>query len=197
VGRSLELDAAVTKTHLEVLAQELQQFKLLDCDSRAKIAQALKEPVEIVYFYCHGRRQPLQGAEQSSPSLEVGMGEVFQPEDITTWRVADWPSHHWQDTSPLVFINGCHTAEITPESLVNFVDSFTAAYAAGVVGTEITLEQSVASEAAEQFLRSFQTNQTTVGQAVQQMRLHFLLKGNLLGLAYTPYCSADLKLAGV
>jgi len=52
----------------------------------------------------------------------------------------------------------------------------------------------VASEAAELFLKYFGQLQP-VGQALQKMRMEFLAKGNLLGLAYTAYCSADLILA--
>jgi hypothetical protein len=92
-----------------------------------------------------------------------------------------------------VFINGCHTAELTPELLVSFVDSFIGAYASGVIGTEVLLHQQIAGEAAEEFLMQLQ-NKLSVGQALREMRLHFLSKGNLMGLAYTPYCSAKLTL---
>ena len=83
--------------------------------------------------------------------------------------------------------------ELTPESLVNFADAFASAKAGGVIGTEITIEQRVANEAAEQFLLHF-GNKKPVGEALNRMRLHFLQKGNLLGLAYTAYCSSDLRL---
>ena len=98
-------------------------------------------------------------------------------------------------TRPLVLLNGCHTAELTPQSPVHFVDTFAAARAGGVVGTEITLDQSMAGEAAEVFLREVATgDRVGVGEAMRRMRLHFLQKGNVLGLAYTAYCSADLRL---
>jgi hypothetical protein len=187
---SLELNKDLTTNHLRAL--ELAHFKILQCDSLKAIVTALKLPVEIVYFYCHGGRSQLPGTGQATPYLEVGVKERFQPHDIITWRIANWPENHWKDTSPLVFLNGCHTAELTPGLLVNFVDEFSRAYAAGVIGTEITVLQPLASEAAVQFFGYFQKNGLNVGQALQQMRLHFLMKGNLLGLAYTPYCSANL-----
>jgi hypothetical protein len=130
----------------------------------------------------------------------VGKAQGIAPGDITTWHDSDWSPEHWKDVSPLVFINGCHTVELTPEALVNFVDSFIGVYAAGVIGTEIILVQEVANEAAEELLavmnrKDKSGNPVGVGEALRQMRLHFLGKGNLLGLAYTPYCSAELKLA--
>jgi tetratricopeptide (TPR) repeat protein len=193
VGLSQSLDKDQTAKHLQVMKNQLTLFTVQDRTSLEGIIAALADPVEVVYFYCHGGREPLVGTSQHTPYLQVGEDERFQPSDITTWRVADWPENHWEQTSPLVFINGCHTVELTPELLVNFVDAFSTAYAAGVIGTEISIEQGIAAEAAEHFFNTFQQGKT-VGQALQQMRLHFLAQGNLLGLAYTPYCSASLHL---
>ncbi|HEX6292962.1 MAG TPA: hypothetical protein VFZ66_27510 [Herpetosiphonaceae bacterium] len=191
MGLSLALDNTLTNHHINKL-KELQ-FRLIACDSRAKFAETLVDPHEVIYFYCHGRGKSVPGISQQIPLLEIGRDEPIEPSHITTWRRAKWPKHHWKATSPLIFINGCHTVEITPETLLTFVDTFSKAYAAGVLGTEITVDQAVASEAGEAFFKHFQ-NQETVGEALHQMRLHFLEKGNLLGLAYTAYCSASLKL---
>ncbi len=197
MGLSLQLDSRLTQQHVDAIKGRLPRFHVYDYDSLDQIKAALADSIEVVYFYCHGRREILPGTDQAIPYLELGRGERFQPQDITAWRAADWPPQHWRESSPLVFINGCHTAELTPELLVNFVDKFIAAYASGVIGTEIALEQGVASEAAEQFFGPFQGGEMSVGQALHQMRLHLLSKGNLLGLAYTPYCSTDLKLSGL
>jgi hypothetical protein len=95
----------------------------------------------------------------------------------------------------LVILNGCHTTQLTPLSPVNFVDTFAAARAGGVIGTEIALAQGTASEAIELFLDGFAGDDGVgVGEAVRRMRLALLSKGNLLGLGYTAYCSADLRL---
>ena len=110
------------------------------------------------------------------------------------WQDNMWPVDHWRWTSPLVFINGCHTAELTPDALVNFVDRFIEANAGGVIGTEVTVSQSLASEAALLFFSYLLENGGTVGQAIRGVRFDFLAKGNLMGLAYTPYCSAKLHL---
>lgn len=190
-GFSLSLDPKLTMAHLQNL--ELTHFQISKYASLNEIVSALKGQIEIVYFYCHGGRVRTE-SDQQTPFLEVGKNERFRPTDIAAWQRADWPEDHWEDTSPLVVINGCHTTELTPELLVNFVDAFTNAYAAGVIGTEITLDQSVASEAALQFFSHFQKNGMNVGQALRYMRTNFLMKGNLLGLAYTPYCSADLHI---
>jgi hypothetical protein len=192
---SLRLDKAVTKQHVQAL-RGLGQLHVTDEASIDLMKQRLNGAVEVVYYYCHGGREPLAGTSQTTPYLEIGQDERFQPSDVSTWRHVDWPRDHWETTSPLVFINGCHTAEITPEALVTFVDEFAVARAAGVIGTEITIHQLLAGEAAEEFFRYFQAPAVTVGKALHLMRLRLLAKRNLLGLAYTPYCSGELHLAG-
>jgi len=196
MGLSLQLDADLTKAHLAAIRERLSpDFAVQPRGSLSEISDALKAPaLELLYFYCHGRREPLPGSREPIPYLGVGSDERLTPDDIITWSDADWSTDHWQRTSPLVFINGCHTAELTPESLTNFVDVFTGAYAAGVIGTEVTLLQPLAGEAAQEFFGHFR-KKNTVGEALQRMRLHFLSKGNLLGLAYTAYCSAGLTLS--
>jgi hypothetical protein len=201
MGISLDLDPDLTQAHKNELQKQLTGLQVIPKESLADVEAALaEEKLELVYFYCHGRRQPLPGGKSSTPYIEVGKSQGIAPGDITTWHDSDWGVDHWKEISPLVFINGCHTAELTPEVLVNFVDSFIGVYAAGVIGTEILLVQEVANEAAEQLLTVMNNKDKTgnsfgAGEALRQMRLHFLGKGNLLGLAYTPYCSADLKLA--
>jgi hypothetical protein len=201
MGISLDLDAGLTRAHKQELERKLSTIHLVPIECLKDVESALAEDkLELVYFYCHGRRKPFPGGKLQIPYIEVGKAEGIAPADITTWHDSDWSEGHWKDTSPLVFINGCHTAELTPELLVNFVDSFIGVYAAGVIGTEILLLQQVANEAAEQvFIAINEKDQKDrylgVGEALRRMRLHFLGKGNLLGLAYTPYCSADLRLA--
>src|SRR5260370_28812379 len=125
------------------------------------------------------------------PLLEIGEAEFIGATDLFAWSY-DWDEKtHWRDTSPLVFINGCNTAEVTQSLLVNFVDNFVGQRASGVIGTEVTLHEYVAGEAALEFFVHFQ--EKTVGRSLQLMRRHLLLKGNLLGLAYTPYCSSSLS----
>jgi len=73
------------------------------------------------------------------------------------------------------------------------VDAFVGVYAAGVIGTEVLLHQQLANEAGLEFLKRLVADQS-VGRAMSEMCMHFLRKGNLFGLAYTPYCSSDLLL---
>lgn len=183
------------EVHIAELTKQLsKKARVLAKDSKDDILEMLgKTDLEFVYFFCHGRREKLSGTELWLPYLEVGDNEPITPADLMSWQ-DDLPADHWQKTSPLVFINGCHTAELTPDALADFVSGFVDANAGGVIGTEVTVSQDLASEAALLFFSYLLENGGTVGQAIRQMRFDFLSRGNLMGLAYTPYCSASLHL---
>ena len=194
VGRSLNLQPKSASRHLDAL-HTLTMLHSIDCETLDSIKEALALPaLQILYLYTHGLRRPILGVAKS-PAVEIGKGELLYSQDLSAWFVG-WSDDHWAEVSPLVFINGCHTAELEIDALVSFVDAFTLLGAAGVVGTEVTIHQQVANEIAERFFRHLQDDDGhAVGQALRRTRLDLLAKGNLMGLAYTPFCSMSLKLA--
>lgn len=192
---SENLDRKITDHHLDGLRGLLPDILLTVCSSRAQVVAGLaKNELPLLYFYCHGKREQVPGASEPLPYLEVGAQERITPGDIIAWFDSDWPVSHWMPTGPLVFINGCHTAELTPNALAQFVDAFAGVYASGVIGTETAVHQALAGEVAEQFWHRFRSGDS-VGAALAHVRRHLLSKGNLLGLAYTAYCSASLSLS--
>jgi hypothetical protein len=198
LARSLALDEELSRRHLETLHGRFDgTFRVAECDSREAVRVALADPaLPLVYFYCHGRWGVYEDTSLRVPFLEIGDSDRIAPGDLSAWDAADgWDERHWGDVSPLVFINGCHTVELTPEGIVNFVEAFAGLDAAGVIGTEIAVSQAVASEVAERFYEHFlgTTNQT-VGMALYRVRVDLLRKGNVTGLVYTPFCSMDLAL---
>jgi TIR domain len=191
IGRSAALDSQLAGRHLASI-ERLGGFAIADCQRLDEFRDALgAADVQLVYLYCHGRRERLAGSDAVLPYLEFAPDERLFPVDLIAWSDGWWGRNHWQVVSPLVLVNGCHTAELSPESLVNFVDAFVGVHAAGVVGTEVTVHQQVAGEAAELLLERLE-HQATVAEALQHARLSLLRKGNLMGLAYTAFCSADL-----
>jgi hypothetical protein len=183
--------------HGQVINANSPRLKLVDCATRSTLKAALTgQDVELIYFYCHGRYIVVPGMQDQEPYLEIGDGERVTPADITTWYEVTFPDGRAGHTQPLVFMNGCHTTEISPESLTNFVDAFVGAVASGVIGTEISMFEPIAREAGEQFWQRFLASepQDTVGTAMRKMKLALLKKRNLMGLAYTAFCSSTLKI---
>jgi hypothetical protein len=140
-------------------------------------------PPNVVYFYCHGGKD-----ERKKAFLGVGDRQRITPNDLVTYEI-DWTESH-----PLVFINGCHTAELTPDDLLTFVNTFIWCQASGVIGTEISIPESLAREFALEFFRALGDREaSSVGKAIRRVRLLLLSKYNPLGLAYTPYCHGSLQ----
>lgn len=155
-------------------------------DRRASTLTLLRDArPHLVYLYCHG------GVQDGIPFLQVGApGERGITRD--NLRAANIL---WDEPRPLVFINGCRTTALEPEQAMEFVSAFLESAAAGVIGTEITVFEPLASAFAEECLRRF-LGEAPLGEAVRGARLALLKAGNPLGLAYVPFAVASLRLVG-
>ncbi len=190
-----DLDKQYTAPHLADLNGRLNaKFTIEPCVTREALLSRLQtvDP-GVVYLYCHGGNEPLAGTDQKTPFLSVGDGEKLTPGDVLARLDNAGARLYWSLAHPLIFINGCHTAELNTDVMVNFVDTFARIYSSGVIGTEVTVHQLLANEAGAEFLQHFETE--TVGEALRRMRNHLLCKGNLMGLAYSAYCLSALRIA--
>src|SRR4029077_8613714 len=145
------------------------------------IGTALKSAgAHFVYFYCHGDRSA------NVPWLGVGNDEQIAASDFRNWDT------RWK-TTPMVVVNGCHTVDLNPDDLLDFVKVFAWCRAAGVIGTEIAIPESLGREFGIFFIGRF-ANGEKVAAIFREFRLTLLIKRNVLGLSYTPYCHGDLHL---
>lgn len=174
--------------------KEQLKFKIEEYSSKGDLLDRLKtiDP-GIIYIYCHGgftrdgKRGPVV------PYLGLGKSEKLTPIDILAYLSGRQVLLCWKVSSPLVFINGCQTAELKPDVLVNFVDAFASLGSSGVIGTEVPVHQLLANEIGSEFLHLFESK--TVGEAMRQVGNQLLCKGNLMGLAYSSYCLSSLHIA--
>ncbi|MEU0672166.1 CHAT domain-containing protein [Streptomyces sp. NPDC006172] len=189
VARSTVLDADETERHVARLRSQFGG-RLTDHTAKAALIDALVEAPDCVYFYCHGRT-PENGREAPGHTvLEIGEKDRIPSQDLAAMDTR-WASWHYR--SPLVFLNGCHTVDSGPATWLSYADAFTDLHASGVVGTEISVAQTLASEVAVLFWQALLEGRS-VGSALHSARAALLKKGNLLGLAYTAYCSSSLAL---
>ena len=97
--------------------------------------------------------------------------------------------------NPLVFINACESAELSPLFYNGFVPYFMAKGARGVIGTECKTPVLFAIEWANAFFDKF-FDGAAVGETVLELRQDFLRRhGNPLGLIYAIHCDADTRIA--
>jgi len=162
----------------------------MEATSKAEVFSLMKKSPHIIYFYCHGGGFRHDAVDED-PFLQAGPAD--KPFRIFMSDICD-EDFVWDVPRPLVFLNGCHTAAIDPIKAMNLVEPFLLQlHCAGVIGTEITIFEEMATVFAEECLRRFLAGEP-VGQAIRGARLKVLEAGNPLGLAYIPFAPADLRL---
>ena len=186
-------------THLgevtSIIAESFPNCTIGRGESRETIEPLLVVNQPLIYFYGHG----VPGAYGTY--LAFSANESISPEDFMglVWDAnVDRPStaQVWANPQPLVFINTCHSLQLTSEGHFGWLDAFIGgARAAGVIGTEVKVNPELAAQFAASFMRRLLRTRplATVDIALHETRMEFLAHGNLLGLAYTPYCWADLS----
>jgi hypothetical protein len=159
----------------------------------AGIRSAVLSGADLLYFLCHGRRVSHGGTGEPGLALDLGRGGRITAQDVTGWTALA-PRIQWRVRRPLVVLNGCHTGERLPETLTDFASAFVESTgAAGVLATEVTMERRLACSIMDIFVAAWGDGQG-VGAALRHMRWELLRRGNVMGLAYSPYCDADLRL---
>lgn len=147
---------------------------------------------QIVYFNCH--------------ALSKNLGEVSGPDGsclLLTTRDAALtlgnlsafaPAKKKLPGQPLVFINACKSAELSPLFYDGFVPYFMSKGARGVIGTECETPAFFAAEWARLFFDKLLSG-APIGQIFLELRQEFYAKhNNVMGLLYALYCSADTKI---
>lgn len=148
------------------------------------------EALDIVYLYCHALGDRAENIfppylefwdQQQSSSGYIYSGDL---EHNSRW------THH-----PLIFLNGCGTVGFNPEALSPFITTLVQNRgASGLIGTEIPVWEQLASEFAMSFLSNFLDNMSA-GAALLKVRRELLAQNNPLGLVYTLYGAAHLRLS--
>jgi hypothetical protein len=195
VAADSSLDQGYWQQHLAALTRAMPDAVTMPViEDAATLGSRLgPEDMDVVYLYCHSGTEAAADGVLSSIYLNLGTSRL-RTSSIHNWARRPWPYPHWPRRRPLVVLNGCHTVEQTSQTLGGFVDAFAGrAGAAGVLGTEVKLTQAVAGFAMEHFLAALTAGQT-VGAALRSMRWAMLAQGNVMGLAYTPYCLSQLTL---
>jgi hypothetical protein len=178
-------DLELQKSHLAAMHKLRSKLTWNDADNRDRVFQLLKDSPHLVYFYCHG------GLLRNAPYLQFGPKE--KPSRI---QRSNFYAHKivWSEPRPLVFINGCHTTAVAPTQALEFITPLiTYSRCAGVIGTEITIFEQLATVFAEDCLGRFSRGEP-IGQAIRNARLKLLKEGNPLGLVYIPFVLSGLTL---
>jgi hypothetical protein len=94
---------------------------------------------------------------------------------------------------PVVFLNMCHSADLVPSMTSGLVNMFLERDASAVLGTECVMTSVFAHEFAQQIFNDLFAHRD-IGTALWKARRHFIDNRNPLGLAYTLYGRATVRL---
>jgi hypothetical protein len=168
-------------------------LRLTRRDRRDEVLQALASgdnKDQILYFYCHASA-PALGAPGGLDAASIGLSDAtISLQDLNL----DAPTTSKLGGSPLVFINACESAELSPQFYEGFVPYFMAKGARGVIGTECKTPALFAAAWGQRFFERFLAGET-LGAAFLALRREFLLEhGNPLGILYGVHCDGDTQI---
>ena len=143
----------------------------------------------LIYFYCHAQSYipgEQGGVDQSKLILSDGAVHL---RDLKIRA----PIGRQLAEAPLVFLNACQSAELSPYLYDGLVPYLIAKGARGVIGTEVDTPAFFAAEFARTFLAQFIAGGQPLGKLMLDLRRAYLVdKNNVIGLVYALYSSADL-----
>ena len=153
---------------------------------RAAILKALSNrDLHVIYFLCHAARDLDRNFDPHLDFTAAGPSQRI--------TVRDLDGEPWR-RRPFVLLNGCSTVGITPDALSPFLVKLVQdRLASGVLGTEAPVSPELAREMAVEFLSHFLAGESA-GEALHATRWSLLARYNPLGLVYTLYARADLRL---
>ncbi|HUB42814.1 MAG TPA: CHAT domain-containing protein [Streptosporangiaceae bacterium] len=146
-------------------------------------------PDQVMYLYCHASTKASASSIGDS-SLRFSDGRSLT---LTELRRRDSDLVQLAG-NPLVFLNACESAQMSPTFYNGFAPYFFEKGCRGVIGTECKAPSYFAADWARNFFKLF-FDGLPVGLIIHRLRRQYLDKsGNPLGLLYGVYCNADTRL---
>jgi hypothetical protein len=141
---------------------------------------------QILYFYCHAATNQQVGLDETylefSEGTQLTLGDLYRKKVTLPGK-------------PLVFINACESASLSPRFYDGFMPYFTSRGARGMIGSESKVPALFAATWARQFFNYFLEGKRSVEEIFLQLRQDFFENNNnLLGLLYALYCDADTQI---
>jgi len=181
------------QTWWSTAATKRQRIGVTSRATRADVVHALANAAtddQLLYFYCHA-----ESAGLADPGGPDASALVLSDAKLTLGELAlDAPTSIALAGKPLVFINACESAELSPAFYDGFVPYFMAKGARGVIGTQCKTPALFAAKWAERFFDRFLGGEA-LGDAFLGLRREFLAQhGNPLGLLYAVHCDGDTRI---
>ena len=185
IATSTDPDVAVRWAgHEQALRSLLAFVPAVATTSTDVFASVDRDASVLVYFLAH--------VEYDNGVPRIVMDDL-QPRGAINASTIDSAQLHLCMHQPVVFMNACASAAMTPLRLLGLVNAWVRAGAGGAVGTEIMVFVDMAITFAEQMLAAY-TCGATLGEALRQARVNLLRLQNPLGFAYLGFGLHDLRI---
>jgi hypothetical protein len=144
----------------------------------------------VLYFYCH--------AQSNLPGEPGGVGQsrlICSDDEVTLMELDMHAPTSLPPLvqAPLVFLNACESAELSPYLYDGFIPYLIARGVRGVIGTEVDTPIFFGAEFAQELLKQFLAGEQSLGETLLRLRRYYLEeKNNVLGLLYALYSSGEL-----
>ena len=154
--------------------------------------ELLKNPdaAPLIYINCHADSRGIEdGGGPFASKLRLSDGDVDI--DKLDLRAPVLPSG--LRNGPLIFLNACQSAELTPYIYAGLVPALLQRGARGVIGTEVNTPALFAAEFAQTLIQRFAQGNQPLGELLLEIRRDYLTtKNNVMGVVYALYSSGDL-----
>ncbi len=200
---SVNVDSSIDQAMgRDFVARQLNYWKPLQQTGAADVAirqtdqewlEALRLPTadQIIYFYGHALTPAMDdptGTDNASLSFADNKKVTLRDLRLNAAERRRFPGE------PLVFINACESAELSPLFYSGFMPYFTAKGARGMIGTECEVPAVFAAEWALRFFDRFLYQERPIGEIFLELRREFFYQhNNILGLLYALYCDGDTR----
>ncbi|MFN8481381.1 MAG: CHAT domain-containing protein [Kouleothrix sp.] len=173
----------------------LPGLKVVDYPTVPDLIRLLRGPDSppLIYFYCHAISKQAGedgGADYSRISLsdaKVTIAEMKLKTRAAVERLRQ---------APVVFLNACESAELSPFLYDGWVPFLLSRGARGVLGTEVETPAFFAAEFAKEFVRRFAAGNQPLGELLRDLRVEYARdKHNIMGLLYALYSNGDVMIA--
>lgn len=202
---SLNVDPSIDQAMgADFVGRQVNFWQNLDANQAVKLTlrssgdewlKAMQEPASDQFFYFYGHAITPDASDPVGPdgaSLSFGERSRVSLRDL---RLHDRLNNRFPG-APLIFINACESAELSPWFYSGFMPYFTAKGARGMIGTECEAPAVFAAEWAQRFFERFFFQEQPIGQIFLEMRREFAHQhNNILGLLYALYCDGDTRVS--
>jgi hypothetical protein len=144
----------------------------------------------LIYFYCHAVSK-FPGEEGGVDDSKIALTDAkIALRDLKIKVRTSLPPLL---NAPLVFLNACESAELSPYLYDGLMPFMIARGVRGMIGTEVETPALFAAEFAKDFIRRFAAGGQPLGELLLDMRREYLeQKNNVMGLVYALYSSGDV-----